>query len=146
MALHLGCAVWAFPKWVGDFYPPGTRQPQMLSRYAERFDCVEGNAVFYAVPSEATMARWVEVTPAAFRFCPKIPRDISHGGALAPRIAEAVSFAGHMQRGLGERLGPVFLQLPPSYGPQDGPDLAKLLNAWRREVGHPLLVEVRHPG
>ncbi|MCB9762288.1 MAG: DUF72 domain-containing protein [Alphaproteobacteria bacterium] len=146
MRFYLGCAVWAFPGWVGSFFPPGTRQPDMLRLYGERMWTVEGNAVFYAVPPAETLARWVEMTPPGFRFCPKIPRVISHEGALAPKIPEALSFLRYMRDGLGQRLGPVFLQLPPGYGPERGPDLARLLNAWRREADHPLLVEVRHPG
>ena len=144
MQFRLGFAVWAFKGWEGGFYPVGVRQADTLHLYAERATVVEGNSVFYGIPSAAVMARWVEQTPAHFRFCPKIPRAISHSGPLAPRIAEALSFHDHMRAGLGQRLGPIFLQLPPVYSPLAGPDLARLLNAWRRHTHHPLLVEVRH--
>lgn len=143
-ALHLGLAVWGFDRWVGSFFPAATRKADMLKRYAERLDCVEGNDSFYGVPTAKTLARRVLQTPATFRFCPKLPRAISHEGDLADQIQPAIRFAEHMYAGLGERLGPFFLQLPPSYGPSDGPDLARMLNAWRRHVGLPLLVEVRH--
>ncbi|MCB9741305.1 MAG: DUF72 domain-containing protein [Alphaproteobacteria bacterium] len=145
MGFHLGLAVWAFPKWVGDFYPEGTRQGDMLSLFTQRMACVEGNAVFYAVPPVSTLEKWRQEMPEGFHLCPKIPREISHGGDLTPRVPEALSFYHYLHEHLGERLGPVFLQLPPGYPPQAGPDLARLLNAWRRETEHPLLVELRHP-
>jgi uncharacterized protein YecE (DUF72 family) len=143
-AFHLGLAVWGFDRWVGGFFPDRTRKADMLRRYAERLDCVEGNDSFYGVPSASTLERRVRETPPSFRFCPKLPRAISHEGPLVHQVAAATRFGHHLRDGLGERLGPFFLQLPPSYGPSEGPDLARLLNAWRREVGLPLLVEVRH--
>ena len=142
---HLGLAVWGFDRWAGSFLPSGVRKADMLRRYAERMDCVEGNDSFYGVPSSRTLERRARETPAHFRFCPKLPRAISHEGPLAEQTTAALEFAAHMHAGLGDRLGPFFLQLPPSYGPTDGPDLARLLNVWRRAVPHPLLVEVRHP-
>jgi len=145
MQFRLGCAVWAYPGWRGEFFPLGAQQNRMLQLYGNRMTTVEGNSVFYGVPSTAVLARWREHTPADFRFCPKIPRAISHDGELAPEIPQALRFFEHMSTGLGARLGPIFLQLPPSYSPGLGADLARLLNAWRRHTGHPLLVEVRHP-
>lgn len=47
-------------------------------------------------------------------------------------------------QGLGDRLGPIFAQLPPHYGPRQFDDLFTFLSAWpRQEV--PLALEVRHP-
>lgn len=145
MQFRLGCAVWAFPGWRGDFFPLGAQHNRMLQLYGQRMTTVEGNSVFYGVPSSDVLTRWREQTPEDFRFCPKIPRTISHDGELAPEIPQALRFFEHMHAGLGARLGPIFLQLPPSYSPGLGSDLARLLNAWRRHTGHPLLVEVRHP-
>lgn len=144
--LHLGLAVWGFEGWIGSFQPAGVRKADMLRRYAERMVCVEGNDSFYGVPSAAVLARRVAETPPHFRFCPKLPRAISHEGDLDRNIDEALRFAAHMRAGLGERLGPMFLQLPPRFGPEGGPALARFLNPWRRQAGVPLLVEVRHPG
>ena len=146
MAFRLGCAVWGYPGWVGSFFPEGTPQRDLLRLYARRFPTVEGNTVFYGVPTATTLQGWARQTPESFRFCPKFPRDISHGGPLAPRAGDALRLLDHLRENLGERLGPLFLQLPPGYGPDEGPDLAVLLNEWRRAGNHPLLVEVRHPG
>ena len=145
MRFRMGCAVWAFKGWEGEFFPLGTPQHSMLRLYANRMNTVEGNSVFYGVPSSAVLAKWVAQTPEAFRFCPKIPKAISHEGELVAEIPAAQRFFNHMHSGLGDRLGPIFLQLPPSYSPEFGPDLARFLNGWRRHTSHPLLVEVRHP-
>jgi len=117
----------------------------MLARYAERLPSVEGNTFFYSVPPVGRLRRWAEQTPRSFRFCPKVPKDISHKGQLNAQGQALLGFLAHMREGLGERLGPLFLQLPPRSGPSAGHGLARLLNDYRRgAAGHPLLVELRH--
>jgi uncharacterized protein YecE (DUF72 family) len=140
--LYLGCAVWAFKAWVGDFYPAGTRSSDFLRLYSDRFSTVEGNTTFYSIPDAATVDRWVTQTPETFRFCPKIPRLYSHNGDLMPHFDSAIAFLNVLQR-LGPRLGPMFLQLPPSYAPDQFEDLQAFLTRWPRQTA-PIAVEVRH--
>ncbi len=140
--IRIGCAVWAYPGWVGDFFPPGTRSSEFLKLYSRQLTTVEGNTTFYATPSSATVARWATETPATFRFCCKLPREVSHGGSLAAKVPQARAFVERMQ-GLGERCGPFFLQLPPGYGPTRLADLERFLAGWPTEAA--LAVEVRHP-
>jgi uncharacterized protein YecE (DUF72 family) len=142
MSLYLGCPIWAYNGWVGNFFPKGTKSADYLREYAQRLNTVEGNTTFYAVPSADTLQRWVEDTPETFQFCPKLPRTISHAGTLTEHIAETVQFIEVMSL-LGTRLGPIFLQLPPSYSPAMLNDLAGFLAAWPATVK--LAVEVRHP-
>ena len=141
MSLFLGCPIWAYKGWVGDFFPKGTKPADFLREYALRLNTVEGNTTFYAIPSEDTLQRWVEDTPETFQLCPKLPRTVSHTGVLAEHIAEAHQFI-EIMRQLGPRLGPMFLQLPPSYSPAMLNDLDGFLAAWPRKVK--LAVEVRH--
>src|SRR5262249_9765503 len=77
-----------------------------------------------------------------FSFCPKLPRDLTHKGILQPSIPGALQFVELMQE-LSDRLGPIFIQLPPQYGPALLDDLTVFLRAWPSIV--PLAVEVRHP-
>jgi uncharacterized protein YecE (DUF72 family) len=84
---------------------------------------------------------WAAATPETFRFCPKLPRAISHAGKLEGNIPPARRFCEVMSQ-LGERLGPMFLQLPPRYPPGLLDDLATFLSAW--PAGIQLAVEVRH--
>ncbi len=141
MSFFIGSAIWAHQGWVGNFFPKGTKQADYLREYAKRLTTVEGNTTFYAAPSVETVRRWVEDTPATFRFCPKLPRSVSHAGQLMPHLGEAQRFIDLMQN-LGARLGPMFLQLPPRYSPKLLGDLQKFLAAWPREVQ--LALEVRH--
>jgi uncharacterized protein YecE (DUF72 family) len=139
----IGCAVWAYKGWVGEFYPQGSRASEFLHLYSRRFTTVEGNTTFYAVPNQETVSRWAKETPQGFEFCLKLPRDITHQGLLKPYIPAALTFLEGM-RPLGKHLGPIFAQLPPSYAPALIDDLASFLEAWPRTTA-PLALEVRHP-
>jgi len=89
--------VWSYKGWTGDFYPAKSRPQDFLSLYSDRFTAVEGNTTFYAVPNAATIARWQAKTPPQFKFCPKFPKTVTHGGLLAPQIAEALAFIERMK-------------------------------------------------
>ncbi|MEA5570552.1 DUF72 domain-containing protein [Calothrix sp. UHCC 0171] len=142
MKFLIGCAVWSYKGWLGDFYPKGTRNADFLKLYSRRFNAVEGNTTFYAVPNTETVKKWASETPENFRFCLKLPRAITHNGILQPYIPKALEFAEQM-RPLGTRLAPMFLQLPPSYSPKLIDDLGLFLEAWQ-QTKLPLAVEVRH--
>jgi len=139
---RMGCAVWAFKDWVGTFYPPKSQPTHFLRLYGDRMLTVEGNTTFYSVPSADMVQRWAQHTPSDFRFCPKLPRTVTHSGPLMAHLPAALSFCELMQ-GLGDRLGPIMAQLPPSYGPAAFNDLEKFLTAWPRQAV-PISVEVRH--
>lgn len=102
---------------------------------------MEGNTTFYSVPNAETVARWAKDAPPGFEFCLKLPKSVTHNGLLAPSLPGAIAFLNHMQ-GLGDRLGPMFAQLPPSYGPANLTDLSNFLQGW---TGAELALEVRHP-
>ncbi len=142
MNLYIGCPIWANKDWVDSLYPAGTKPADYLRVYAQQLTTVEGNTTFYAVPAQATVQRWVEETPETFRFCPKLPRTISHAGKLMDHLEEALQFLAVMSQ-LGTRLGPLFLQLPPRYAPAMIADLREFLASWPAHA--PLAVEVRHP-
>lgn len=142
MNFRLGCAIWGYKDWVGDLFPPGSRSSDFLSLYSRRFTTVEGNTTFYSIPDADTVKRWAEATPSGFKFCPKLPREQTHQGSLVPRIPDTLAFLNRMQ-GLGDRLGPVFAQLPPSYSPANLEDLSTFLQALPRDQVE-LAVEVRH--
>jgi uncharacterized protein YecE (DUF72 family) len=143
MNLYIGCPIWSFKGWVGNFYPKGAKSSEFLTEYARRVTNIEGNTTFYAVPAQKTIESWVAQTPETFRFCPKVPKAISHEGKLMDYVDRAHEFVKVM-KGLGVRLGPMFLQLPPRYSPKLLGDLRAFLDAWPLDVR--LAVEVRHPG
>lgn len=139
--LYIGCPMWGYKEWVGTFFPAHTPSSDFLRLYSRKLNAVEGNTVFYALPSTETIARWRQETPLTFRICPKVPRSISHGAQLENSRDETLLFVDRM-RELETRLGPIFLQLPPSFGPAHLPQLEAFLNSWPTDVR--LAVEVRH--
>ena len=141
MSFYIGCPIWSFKGWVGNFYPPKTKPADYLREYTRRLTTVEGNTTFYAVPSKQTISGWVDDMSAGFRVCPKIPRVISHEGRLSQHIEDAHAFV-EIVAGLGSRLGPMFLQLPPRFGPNQFSELEAFLAHWPDDVR--LAVEVRH--
>jgi uncharacterized protein YecE (DUF72 family) len=144
MDFRIGCAIWAYKGWVGELFPQKTRSTDFLNLYSRRFTCVEGNTTFYSIPDRDTVNRWKEETPPGFEFCPKLPKTLTHNGLLAPSLPGALDFLELMQ-GLGDRLGVLFAQLPPSYSPAKFNDLIEFLHGWS-ETGAPLALEVRHAG
>jgi uncharacterized protein YecE (DUF72 family) len=141
MNFYIGCPIWSWKGWVGNFYPEGAKPSEFLHEYTRRLTTVEGNTTFYAVPAQKTLEGWAEEMPFTFRFCPKVPKAISHEGKLMDNVERAHEFINIMSP-LGTRLGPMFLQLPPRYSPKLLGDLQAFLALWPREVR--LAVEVRH--
>lgn len=139
---YIGCPMWGYKEWLGNFFPPHTPPSDFLRLYSRRLTAVEGNTVFYALPSAETITRWRQDTPESFRFCPKVSRTISHASSLENNREATVQLVERM-RGLGTHLGTLFLQLPPSFGLAKLSQLEVFLNGWPTDVR--LAVEVRHP-
>jgi uncharacterized protein YecE (DUF72 family) len=139
---YIGCPMWGYKEWVGTLFPAHTPASDFLRLYSKKLTTVEGNTTFYALPSEETITRWRQETPTTFRFCPKVSRDISHSARLDAQKKATLLFVERM-RGLGTRLGPIFLQLPPAFGPEQIAQLQAFLTFWPTDVQ--LAVEVRHP-
>ena len=137
---HLGCPGWNEPAWRGSLYPADATPADLLGLYCRVFNAVEGNTTFYARPSPASVARWAQHMPADFRFCAKLPREISHGGDLREQ-EDAVSAFVDLLAPLGARVAPYWLQLPASFGPSRLAELAAFIEAFPAA----LAVEVRHP-
>lgn len=115
----VGTSGWQYDSWRGVLYPPGLPQSRWLSWYAGRFPAVEVDGTFYRLPARETCERWREETPEGFRFAPKVSRFVTHIQRL--RGCEA-SIARMQERfaGLGEKLGPVLFQLPPTLRREPG--------------------------
>ncbi len=140
---YLGCPVWANKAWVGTFFPSGSRSQDYLSLYSQRLNTVEGNTTFYATPSAATVARWRAEAAPGFQFCLKFPQAISHHHRLRGAEAETAEFLERLEQ-LGDRCGPSFLQLPPTFSGRDLPTLLAYLDTLPQpSAGY--AVEVRHP-
>jgi uncharacterized protein YecE (DUF72 family) len=108
--VRIGTAGWSIPKpHAAEFPVDGTR----LTRYAQRLPAVEINSSFYRPHKPATYARWAASVPAEFRFAVKVPREITHIRKLAAATDVLDRFLSEATV-LGDRLGPLLVQLPPS--------------------------------
>ncbi len=140
MKARVGTSGWAYAPWRGRFYPRALPTAQMLGFYAGRFAAVEINSTFYRAPRAATFAPWVAQVPRGFRFAVKAPATISHHKRLRGVGRDLAAFATALS-GLGPRLGPALIQLPPNLA-KDLPRLADALAAWPRALK--LAFEFRH--
>jgi uncharacterized protein YecE (DUF72 family) len=111
--LRIGTSGYVYPHWRnGVFYPAGLPARGELGWYAGRFSTVELNNPFYRVPTPATFARWRDATPDDFVFAVKVNRVVSHIRRLGD-VAEPLAQFLEVARVLGDKLGPLLVQLPP---------------------------------
>ncbi|MFN2541250.1 MAG: DUF72 domain-containing protein [Chthoniobacterales bacterium] len=142
--IRIGACAWSFEDWRGPFYPAELPESHWLEFYARYFPAVEVDSTFYRAPAEETILRWVEATPAAFRFACKLPREITHVCRLRDCAAELNSFLRAVEP-LAPKLQVVLIQLPPAFSPKDGkPALRKFLVQLPKDFR--FAIEFRHPG
>jgi uncharacterized protein YecE (DUF72 family) len=103
---------WSYAFWIGNFYPPETKQEEFLHEYSKHFSAVEVDSTFYRTPSIDTLNTWKAQTPAGFVFSPKLHRSITHEQMLKGS-GERLEFFARRVSLLGDKLGPVLIQLSP---------------------------------
>ncbi len=141
--IHTGCPIWSCSAWKGTIYPANAPQRDYLKHYSSKFNTVEGNSTFYAIPTADTFRRWADNTSDGFKFALKFPRAISHEHRLAGANLETKAFLDGLSiLAKYDRLGPTFLQLGPDFSPQQFPSLVAYLNSLTNEF--PFAVEVRN--
>jgi uncharacterized protein YecE (DUF72 family) len=166
----VGTSSWSDPGFVEEWYPQGMQARERLPWYAKRFQAVEVNSTFYAVPDRSTVRRWSEVTPEEFVFDIKVHRALSRHSAdlksLPPDLRGEVEtnqrgrvrLTPDLERALAKKLveevrplddagklGAFLAQLTPAFGPgeHDLDELEPLVDALQP---HKLAVELRHRG
>ncbi|MEV8536734.1 DUF72 domain-containing protein [Streptomyces sp. NPDC051211] len=113
MAVFVGTSGWQYRDWSGILYPPERPQRLWLEEYAQHFSTVELNNAFYRLPAPHTFAQWHARTPPGFVMAVKASRFLTHIKRLR-EPAEPVRRLMEHAAPLGDRLGPVLLQLPPT--------------------------------
>lgn len=112
--LYLGTSGFAYDEWKHDvFYPEGTKNRELLTYYASQLNSVEINYSFRRFPSEKTLTNWRELTSPGFVFTLKANQRITHFKRLADTDEDVRDFL-ERARLLGDRLGCVLFQCPPS--------------------------------
>jgi uncharacterized protein YecE (DUF72 family) len=128
MPLLVGTSGWQYPDWRGVLYPPGVAQRRWLEHYASQYVTVENNGSFYRLPSRETFGNWRARIPEDFVMAVKASRYLTHVRRLRDP-AEPVGRLLNAAAGLGDRLGPFLLQLPPNF-PADPDALDGCLRAF----------------
>ena len=112
MSIYIGTSGWSYPHWRGVVYPPGTPSAKQLDLYVRRLNSVEVNGSFYHWPRDSTFEAWRKRTPDGFIVTVKAPRGLTH----ARKLREPEVWIERIARGLaalGDRRGPLLVQLPP---------------------------------
>jgi uncharacterized protein YecE (DUF72 family) len=113
MRVLAGTSGFSYKEWKGSFYPEDLPADRMLAYYAERLPAVEINNTFYRMPKPALLESWAAEVASGFRFVLKASQRITHFKRLKDTGSEVEYFFG-VASTLGERLGPVLVQLPPN--------------------------------
>ena len=111
--IRVGCSGWNYKHWRGRFYPEGLPARRWFEFYAGHFDTVEINNSFYRLPPPETFEKWRDHSPGGFCYAVKANRFITQ----AKKLLDAEEPLDRMMtaaRHLGDRLGPILYQLPPS--------------------------------
>src|SRR5437763_6634492 len=135
--LFAGTSGFSYAQWKGTFYPASLAGSKMLGYYAQRLSGVELNGSFYRTPPESTLLNWAAQTPSSFRFCMKANRGLTYSAETFDRVGLARIFTERIAI-LGDRLGPVLLQFPPTRQKN-----VALLDALLEALGRPAAVEFR---
>ncbi|MEN2792412.1 DUF72 domain-containing protein [Sphingomonas oligophenolica] len=138
--IRIGTAGWSLTKGIGERFPQGGSH---LERYAALFNAVEINSSFHRPHRPDTYARWAASVPTGFRFAVKLPKAISHERRLANCDDLLARFAGEVAH-LGDKRGPLLVQLPPSFAFH--PILAAaFFDRAATMLGKAIVCEPRHP-
>ena len=118
---RIGVSGWRYPRWRGDFYPPGLRQRDELAHLASQLNSVEINGSFYSLQRPTTYAAWRDAVPADFVFAVKGGRFITHLKRLRDVETPLANFFASGPLALGATLGPMLWQLPEAVAFEPGP-------------------------
>lgn len=141
--LKVGTSSWSHESWRGSLYPPQSAPGEFLRHYAARYPTVEIDATWYRIPSEAMVRKWERDTPADFTFAAKVPSVVTHEKMARGADAELSQFLRVMDL-LGPKLGPLLLQFPYAFKPDQFEALEAFLE--RLPSGYRFAVEIRHRG
>jgi uncharacterized protein YecE (DUF72 family) len=114
VTVWIGTSGWQYRDWRGPFYPGGLSQRAWYESYGERFATVESNNAFYHLPERRIFESWAERSPADFVMAVKVSRYLTHILRLRDPDEPVERFVTRV-RGLGPKLGPVLIQLPPQF-------------------------------
>ncbi|GGI91123.1 DUF72 domain-containing protein [Deinococcus wulumuqiensis] len=139
MTVFVGTAGWGLSREQQALFGPGG---SLLERYATRLSAAEINSSFYRPHRRSTYQKWAASVPEDFRFSVKVPKAVTHTAKLRECAGLLADFMEGVN-GLGDKLGGLLVQLPPSLKYE--PDVAAdFFAALRQETPVPAVCEPRH--
>jgi uncharacterized protein YecE (DUF72 family) len=139
MVVRIGTSGWQYRDWREPVYG-GLPQSRWLEHYAGAFATVESNNAFYRLPERRVFEAWAARTPPDFDMAVKMSRYLTHILRLRDPDEPVARFVDRVG-GLGDKLGPILIQLPPTLS-LDLPRLEGVLERLPRELR--VAVEFRH--
>jgi uncharacterized protein YecE (DUF72 family) len=139
---YLGTIGFSYKDWDGVFYPAGMSPRSYLAHYSQIFNAVELDSTFYGPPPVERVRQWAQTAPAGFKFCPKTPREITHDLRLIGAQPAMMTFLEAIGW-LGDKLGAILIQLPPSFTAVEFDTIAAFLTSLPSDLRY--AVEFRHP-
>lgn len=111
-SVFIGTSGWSY-NWK-NFYPKSVSSRKRLDYYSSQFPTAEVNYSFYRLPKENTYEKWEAQTPDHFQFALKLSRYVTHIKRLKG-IKQSLRDFLKRATCLGKKLGPILVQLPPSF-------------------------------
>ena len=139
--VHVGSMGWSYDFWKPNFYPKSLASSDFLAYYSKQFNTVEVDSTFYRIPRSQSVQDWKDQTSSGFLFSLKFPQIITHIKMLKDCEEETRIFLERVEL-LGEKLGPLLLQFPPTFHDEQ----LNLLSAFLKNIPteHRYVVEVRN--
>jgi uncharacterized protein YecE (DUF72 family) len=111
---RVGTSGYQYDHWRGVLYPDDEPKRRWFELYSREFDSVEINNTFYNLPQASTFNDWADEAPDDFLFVLKYSRYGTHMKRLKDPGSHVDHFIRRARR-LGDKLGPILVQLPPNF-------------------------------
>lgn len=145
--IRTGIGGWTFDPWEGTFYPEKLPKKRQLEHASRQLTAIEVNGTYYGSQKPATFAKWASEVPDDFVFSLKASRFVTNRKVLAEAGESMTKFLTQGLTELGDHLGPILWQFPPTkkFEPDDFSAFLALLPEKQDGLALRHVVEVRHP-
>lgn len=141
--VRIGISGWTYAPWRGTFFPADLKRSEELDYASRQVRSIEINGTFYSLQRPSSYASWHDRTPEDFVFSVKAPRFVTHIKRLKDIEGPLANFFASGVLRLGEKLGPLLWQLPPSL-PYDRARLAAFFELLPRDTASAARLARRH--